>query len=154
MIVQSIRLYVRQVSTTNVVVQIFNEKVALLTEENGRFSFGDYYVTSIVKKNTNKDRKQIIVDTKNSQYIYEIVNMKSIEIQNTTYFGIKIYKNFYVKKNDIEKLPFYEFWLESTKGSIISRYESFVVVPLSDWELFSQLFIRTGKHRYNRLEEK
>ena len=34
-----------------------------------------------------------------------------------TYFGLKVYDDRLVKLEDIKKLPFYEFWEESSTGS-------------------------------------
>lgn len=56
-----------------------------------------------------------------------------------------------VRVCDIQKLPFYEFWNESAIGSTIRRDESGDLVYLSDWEGFAALFIRTGRHRYQKV---
>ena len=55
-----------------------------------------------------------------------------------------------VPLQEIEQLPFYAFWLESAKGSamIIHPGTGETMVYLADWEAFSELFIRTGKHRF------
>lgn len=75
-----------------------------------------------------------------------------------TYFGLTIYNENLVKEDDIKKLPFYEFWLESAKGSTYPMIDNEAYIYLYDWESFSRLFIKTGKHRcsnqYPELEEK
>ncbi len=67
---------------------------------------------------------------------------------NKTYFGLEIFENNLVKEDDIKKLPFYEFWNESAKGStqLIKNGSSYIY--LTDWEGFCMLFIETGKHRF------
>ena len=67
----------------------------------------------------------------------------------TTYFGLPIYEKNLVKKEDIEKLPFYEFWEESSLGSTMLIRDNEVFIYLSDWENFSKLFIEKGVHRYS-----
>lgn len=81
-----------------------------------------------------------------------------------TYFGLTIYKDDdvlmeietcgvhtgYVLEEEIKSLPFYEFWQESTKGSTMPIIEDKIYVYLHDWEKFSDLFIKTGKHRFSK----
>lgn len=65
-----------------------------------------------------------------------------------TYFGLSIYNDYYVLEEDIQKLPFYDFWLESSKGSTFIVENDKVYVPLIDWEMFCKYFIETGRHRF------
>lgn len=69
-----------------------------------------------------------------------------------SYFGIsvvEIYNMQCVPQQEIERLPFYAFWLESARGStmLIHPETDEKLVYLHDWEAFCALFIRTGKHR-------
>lgn len=66
----------------------------------------------------------------------------------TTYFGLEIIDHYYVLEEDIQKLPFYEFWQESSIGSTFTKKDYKTYVSLSDWEAFCEYFIKTGKHRY------
>jgi len=70
--------------------------------------------------------------------------------KNRTYFGLEIYQGNLVKENDIKKLPFYDFWYESSKGSTYAIIDDEEYVYLSDFESFSKLFINTGKHRFQK----
>lgn len=76
-----------------------------------------------------------------------------------TYFGLEVIDHLngkVVRHSDIQKLPFYEFWLESHFGSTVVQLNSNKTackpsetgVYLNDWIEFSKLFIETGKHRY------
>ncbi|MCT7604572.1 hypothetical protein N5U17_10030 [Aliarcobacter butzleri] len=67
---------------------------------------------------------------------------------NKTYFGIDIYENNLLKEDDIKKLPFYDFFNESMKGSTYLIKEGNSYIYLADWESFCKLFIKTGKHRF------
>ena len=71
-------------------------------------------------------------------------------IKNKTYFGLEIYQENLIKVNDIKKLPFYDFWLDSSKGSTQPLIDNEEYVYLSDFENFSKLFIETGKHRFQK----
>ena len=72
----------------------------------------------------------------------------------TTYFGlqvVKIHGGKVVRFSDIEKLPFFEFWLASSEGSTLQLMDdNDKGVNLNDWIAFSRLFIHTGKHRYSK----
>ena len=70
--------------------------------------------------------------------------------KNRTYFGLEIHQGNLVKENDIKKLPFYDFWYESSKGSTYAIIDDEEYVYLSDFESFSKLFIKTGKHRFQK----
>ena len=70
--------------------------------------------------------------------------------KNKTYFGLEIYQGNLVKENDIKKLPFYDFWLESAYGSTYAIIDDEEYIYLSDFESFSRLFIETGKHRFQK----
>ena len=71
-------------------------------------------------------------------------------IRKTTYFGLEILDDKFVRKADIERLPFAEFWRESSVCSTMlsdpKTGERFVY--LHDWNRFAELFIRTGRHRF------
>ena len=68
--------------------------------------------------------------------------------KNRTFFGLEIYQGNLVKENDIKKLPFYDFWYESSKGSTYAIIDDEEYAYLNDFESFSKLFIETGKHRF------
>ncbi len=70
-----------------------------------------------------------------------------------SYFGVSVVQvgnMSCVSLQEIERLPFYDFWLESARGStlLIEPETNEKMVYLHDWEAFSGLFIRTGKHRF------
>ncbi|WP_323590824.1 hypothetical protein [Aliarcobacter butzleri] len=67
-----------------------------------------------------------------------------------TYFGLEIQEGNLIKESDIKKLPFYEFWLESSKGSTYAIIDDEECIYLRDFESFSKLFIETGKHRFQK----
>lgn len=69
--------------------------------------------------------------------------------KNRTFFGL-IHKGNLIKVSDIKKLPFYDFWYESSKGSTYAIIDDEEYVYLSDFESFSKLFIKTGKHRFQK----
>ena len=67
-----------------------------------------------------------------------------------TYFGLDILRGKFVRESDIAKLPFYNFWRDSSRGSTVlhdPRTDE-TLVYLHDWKAFSQLFIETGRHRH------
>lgn len=72
----------------------------------------------------------------------------------TTYFGLEVVitkAGKVVRFSDIERLPFFDFWLDSQKGSaMLMLNDQDRGVYLHDWIAFSRLFIQTGKHRYLR----
>ena len=70
--------------------------------------------------------------------------------KNKTFFGLEIYQGNLVKENDIKKLPFYDFWYESAKGSTYVIIDDEEYIYLTDFESFSKLFIKTGKHRFQK----
>lgn len=70
---------------------------------------------------------------------------------STTYFGLPVIDGKLVRLADIEVLPFADFWRENAKGSaMLSDDQGNTFVPLHDWEAFAELFIRTGRHRWQR----
>lgn len=71
-------------------------------------------------------------------------------MQQSTYFGLVIIDSKYVLEEDIKKLPFYDFWKESSIGSGMIFHDAKVCVHLSDWESFSVFFIKSGKHRLSK----
>ena len=75
-------------------------------------------------------------------------NLSEININGTTYFGLKIYDDKLVKEEDIKQLLFYSFWAESAQNSTCFMHEDQRMIYLHDWERFCETFIKTGKHRY------
>ena len=71
--------------------------------------------------------------------------------QDKTYFGLTIHQERYVLESEINELPFAAFWRESAVGSTTRCEDGEMLVYLRDWEAFSLLFIRTGKHRFQKL---
>lgn len=71
-----------------------------------------------------------------------------------TYFGLEIIDGKLVREADIMRLPFAEFWRESSVGSTTLGHpdSNNHFVYLHDWERFAELFIRTGRHRFMRPE--
>ena len=67
-----------------------------------------------------------------------------------TYFGLGVKRQKFVLKSDIASLPFYDFWLDSSRGSaaLHDKQTDETLVYLHDWKAFSQLFIETGRHRH------
>jgi len=73
-----------------------------------------------------------------------------IDQNKTTYFGLPIVRDQLVRLDDIRRLPFFSFWEESARWSAMLRDDSGEhFVYLHDWETFSLLFIKTGKHRFS-----
>lgn len=76
--------------------------------------------------------------------------------RKTTYFGLEVVDGKYVREADILKLPFGEFWRKSSIGSTATTDantgEHFIY--LHDWERFSEMFIKTGRHRYMPVDGK
>lgn len=70
--------------------------------------------------------------------------------KNKTFFGLEIHQDKLIKIDDIKKLPFYDLWYESSKGSTQPLIDNEEYVYLSDFESFSKLFIETGKHRFQK----
>lgn len=71
-----------------------------------------------------------------------------MEKQKTTFFGMPIVREVLIPLEEIKKLPFYDFWYESAVGSTtLLEKDGSEYVYLHDWENFSRLFIKTGKHR-------
>ena len=68
-----------------------------------------------------------------------------------TYFGLDVIREKFVRRGDIEALPFADFWRDSATGSgIIDDPDTGEpLVWLHDWESFARTFIETGKHRYS-----
>lgn len=80
--------------------------------------------------------------------------MGTVHCMDKSYFGVSVVQvgNMQcVPLQEIELLPFHAFWLESAKGSamLIHPGTGEKMVYLADWEAFSELFIRTGKHRHS-----
>lgn len=68
-------------------------------------------------------------------------------MNKTTYFGLTVFKEG-VKESDIKRLPFYEFWEESARGSTCMKVDNEIYIYLHDWENFCKQFIKYGTHRY------
>jgi hypothetical protein len=70
---------------------------------------------------------------------------------STTYFGLPVVRDRLVRLEDIRRLPFFDFWQESARGSTMIRDDQGeLFVHLHDWEAFADLFIKTGTHRFSR----
>ena len=71
-------------------------------------------------------------------------------MKEKTYFGLTVYgeDEKYVLQSDIEKLPFYTFWVESNKGKTCLLTSDDIGIYLHDWKVFCELFIETGQHRF------
>ncbi len=64
--------------------------------------------------------------------------------KSKTFFGLEIYA-YGVKKDDIKKLPFYDFWEDSTRNITYATIGDDKYIYLEDWEQFCHVFILTGK---------
>lgn len=69
-------------------------------------------------------------------------------MNDTTYFGLAIIDAIYVRLIDIQSLPFFDFWKESSAGSTMVVVDGETRIFLADWVAFSTLFIETGRHRF------
>jgi len=69
-------------------------------------------------------------------------------MKEKSYFGLSVYSDNgkYILESDIEKLPFYAFWKESSIGTTCLLLDGDNGIYLHDWENFCKLFIETGKH--------
>ncbi|KIN66143.1 hypothetical protein Z946_622 [Sulfitobacter noctilucicola] len=67
-----------------------------------------------------------------------------------TYFGLEITGDKMVREADIARLPFYDFWRDSSRGSaaLVDPKTDTHLVYLHDWEAFAKLLIETGRHRF------
>lgn len=74
--------------------------------------------------------------------------------EQKTYFGLEVHIEPLgpcVYQTDIQQLPFYEFWLESSIGSTQGvNAAGELCIYLHDWERFATQFIKTGTHRYHK----
>lgn len=66
-----------------------------------------------------------------------------------TFFGMPVIDGKLVRESDIAKLPFFDFWRESARGSTQPILDGEPHVYLHDWEAFCRLFIKTGRHRFS-----
>lgn len=78
-----------------------------------------------------------------------------LNTEKQTYFGVNIYRYSNmtgVIESEIKKLPFFQFWRDSSLGSTCILFENGndkdTFVYLQDWVNFCKMFIETGKHRY------
>ena len=112
---------------------------------NGSFLVACYLVGVPVKiiANGNDFFVEVYLNKAPKEYVIKTSRDK-------TYFGLEIQEGNLVKQSDIKKLPFYEFWLESAKGSTCAIIDGEEYIYLSDWESFASLFIKTGKHRFQK----
>ena len=129
---------------------------------NGSFLVACYLMSVPVKlfydgRNEITKDLEITEDIKNNMCSFaEVCLQKPLKeyvikpTKNRTYFGLEIHQGNLVKENDIKKLPFYDFWYESAKGSTYAIIDDEEYVYLSDFESFSKLFIKTGKHRFQK----
>ncbi|HEH9442051.1 TPA: hypothetical protein SIA39_004124 [Aeromonas sobria] len=71
--------------------------------------------------------------------------------EHKTYFGLEVHTEAFgpcVHLEDVQRLPFYAFWLEAAKGSTLGvNHDGLQCVYLQDWEKFAIQFINTGTHR-------
>ena len=102
----------------------------------------DLEITEVIKKNTCSFA-EVCLQKPLKEYVIK-------PLKNRTFFGLEIYQGNLVKENDIKKLPFYDFWLESAYGSTYAIIDDEEYIYLSDFESFSRLFIETGKHRFQK----
>jgi hypothetical protein len=67
-----------------------------------------------------------------------------------TYFGLQVSSKQMVREIDIATLPFFGFWRDSSIGStgLINPKTNEHFIHLQDWKAFSEMFIKTGRHRY------
>ena len=129
---------------------------------NGSFLVACYLMSVPVKlfydgRNEITKDLEITEDIKNNMCSFaEVCLQKPLKeyvikpTKNRTYFGLEIHQGNLVKENDIKKLPFYDFWYESSQGSTYATIDDEEYVYLSDFESFSKLFIKTGKHRFQK----
>ena len=127
---------------------------------NGSFLVACYLMSVPVKlfydgRNEITEDLEITEDIKNNMCSFaEVCLQKPLKeyvikpTKNKTYFGLKIHQDKLIKIDDIKKLPFYDLWYESSKGSTQPLIDNEEYVYLSDFESFSKLFIETGKHRF------
>ncbi len=85
-------------------------------------------------------------------YLTELKRLRRAEKRalETTYFGLPVFiceGHKCVSRDDIEKLPFFDFWDKSSTGSTCLVDGGVVYVYLRDWMAFAELFIKTGRHR-------
>lgn len=66
-----------------------------------------------------------------------------------THFGLEIVSSRSVRRGDIARLPFAEFWEESAvrSGQLQDKATGEWLIHLRDWDAFCSLFIATGRHR-------
>nr|WP_256837054.1 hypothetical protein [Pseudomonas oleovorans] len=86
-------------------------------------------------------------------YLAELKRLRRADKRSVekTYFGLPVYScngSKCVSRNDIKKLPFFDFWEESATGSTCPVDGDVVYVYLRDWIAFSERFITTGGHRF------
>ena len=129
---------------------------------NGSFLVACYLMSVPVKlfydgRNEITEDLEITEDIKNNVCSFaEVCLHKPLKeyiikpLKNKTYFGLKIHQDKLIKIDDIKKLPFYDLWYESSKGSTQPLIDNEEYVYLSDFESFSKLFIETGKHRFQK----
>ena len=65
-----------------------------------------------------------------------------------TYFGIDVYR-YGVKVSDLEKLPFFDLFVEHSGDSMFLSNGKESYVPLIDWEGFCYDYILRGKYRFS-----
>ena len=129
---------------------------------NGSFLVACYLMSVPVKlfydgRNEITKDLEITEDIKNNMCSFaEVCLQKPLKeyvikpTKNKTFFSLEIYQGNLVKENDIKKLPFYDFWYESAKGSTYAIIDDEEYIYLTDFESFSKLFIETGKNRFQK----
>ncbi|MGK4361523.1 hypothetical protein ACSMFQ_18805 [Ectopseudomonas chengduensis] len=89
----------------------------------------------------------------NEGYLAELKRLRRAEKRSVgkTYFGLPVYScngTKCVSRDDIKNLPFFDFWEESATGSTCPVDGGVVYVYLRDWIAFADIFIKTGRHRF------
>ena len=101
------------------------------------------YLMSVPVNHTEDTFAEVFLEKPLKEYVIK-------PTKNRTYFGLEIHQGNLVKENDIKKLPFYDFWYESSKGSTYAIIDDEEYIYLTDFESFSKLFIETGKNRFQK----
>lgn len=110
---------------------------------NGSFLVACYLMSVPVNHNTEDIFAEVFLEKPLKEYVIK-------STKNRTFFGLEIYQDKLIKIDDIKKLPFYDFWYESSKGSAYATINNEEYAYLNDFESFSKLFIETGKHRFQK----
>ncbi|MCT7512573.1 hypothetical protein [Aliarcobacter cryaerophilus] len=118
----------------------YNEEECYVS--NGSFLVA-CYLMSVPLKLTEDTFAEVFLEKPPKEYIIK-------PLKNKTFFGLEIHQDKLIKIDDIKKLPFYDFWLESSKGSTYAIIDNEEYAYLNDFENFSKLFIEIGKNRFEK----